>query len=139
MTKKEITEYIDRKIKEIKKETECDDCILLITKDGNGEMRIGINNEESLVVCADQAIKAYGEQGKNPYTRQTLLLRALTQNLINRIEEEVGEKGVTGEIDDLIPKETEDDPPAEEENGMVKRISKRGKPEAEDDSFVEGK
>ena len=137
MTEKEIKEYTDRKIKEIKKETECDDCILLITKDGNGEMRIGTNNEESLVVCADQAIKAYGEQGKNPYTRQTLLLRALTQNLINRIEEESSEKGLSGEIDDMIPMETEDDPSAEEESGMVKRISKRGKPEAEDDPPVE--
>lgn len=137
MTEKEIEEYIDRKIKEIKKETECDDCILLITKDGNGEMRIGINNEEALVVCAHQVIKAYGEQGKNPYTRQTCLLRALTQNLIDEIKEEAGEKGLSGEIDDLIPKETEDDPPAEEESGMVKRISKRGKPEAEDDPPVE--
>ncbi len=137
MTEKEIKEYIDRKIKEIKKETECDDCILLIAKDGNGEMRIGINNEESLVVCAHQVIKAYGEQGENPYTRQTLLLRALTQNLLNRIEEESSEKGLSGEIDDMIPKETEDDPSAEEESGMVKRISKRGKPEAEDDPPVE--
>lgn len=137
MTEKEIKEYIDRKIKEIKKETECDDCILLIAKDGNGEMRIGINNEESLVVCADQVIKAYGEQGENPYTRQTLLLRALTQNLLNRIEEESSEKGLSGEIDDMIPMETEDDPSAEEESGMVKRISKRGKPEAEDDPPVE--
>ena len=137
MAEKEITEYIDRKIKEIKKETECDDCILLIVKDGNGEMRIGINNEESLVVCADQVIKAYGELGKNPYTRQTCLLRALTQNLLNRIEEESSEKGLSGEIDDMIPKETEDDPSAEEESGMVKRISKRGKPEAEDDPPVE--
>lgn len=137
MTEKEIKEYIDRKIGEIKKETECDDCILLITKDGNGEMRIGINNEEALVVCAYQVIKAYGEQGKNQYTRQTLLLRALTQNLLDEIKEEIGEKGLSGEIDDLIPKETEDDPPAEEESGMVKRISKRGKPEAEDDPPVE--
>lgn len=135
MTKKEIKEYTDRKIKEIKKEIECDDCILLIGKDGEGEMRIGINNEETLVVCAHQVIKAYGEQGKNPYTRQTLLLRALMQNLINEIKEEVGEKGLSGEIDDLIPKETEDDPPAEED--MVRRISKRGKPEAEDDPSVE--
>lgn len=118
MTEKEINEYIDRKIKEIKKETECDDCILLIAKDGNGEMRIGINNEESLVVCAHQVIKAYGELGKNPYTRRTLLLRALTQNLLDEIKEEA-------------------DPPAEEESGMVKRISKRGKPEAEDDPPVE--
>lgn len=135
MTEKEIKEYIDRKIKEIKKETECDDCILLITKDGNGEMRIGINNEESLVVCAHQVIKAYGEQGKNPYTRQTCLLRALTQHLIDEIKEEVDEEGLSREIEDLIQKETEDDPPAEED--MVKRISKRGKPEAEDDPSVE--
>lgn len=137
MTEKEIEEYTDRKIKEIKKETECDDCILLIVKDGNGEMRIGINNEEALVVCAHQVIKAYGEQGKNPYIRQTLLLRALTQNLIDEIKEEAGEQGLSGEIEDMIPKETEDDPPAEEESGMVKRISKRGKPEAEDDPSVE--
>ena len=136
MTEKEIKEYIDRKIKEIKKETECDDCILLITKDGNGEMRIGINNEESLVVCAHQVIKAYGEQGKNPYTRQTCLLRALTQNLIDEIKEEAGDE-LSREIEDMIQKETEDDPPAEEESGMVKRISKRGKPEAEDDPSVE--
>ena len=102
-------------------------------------MRIGINNEESLVVCAHQVIKAYGEQGKNPYTRQTCLLRALTQNLIDEIKREAGEKGLSGEIDDLIPKETEDDPPVEEESGMARRISKRGKPEAEDDSFIEGK
>lgn len=137
MTEKKIEEYIDRKIKEIKKETECDDCILLIGKDGEGEMRIGINNEEILVVCAHQVIKAYGELGKNPYTRRTLLLRELTQNLINEIKEEFDEKGLSQEIDDLIPKETEDDPPAEEESGMVRRISKRGKPEAEDDPSVE--
>lgn len=137
MAEKEIKEYIDRKIKEIKKETECDDCILLITKDGNGEMCIGINNEDALVVCAHQVIKAYGEQGENPYTRQALLLRALMQNLIDEVKEEIGEKGLSGEIDDLIPKETEDDPPAEEESGMLKRISKRGKPEAEDDPPVE--
>lgn len=135
MTEKEIKEYTDRKFKEIKKETECDDCILFITKDGNGETRIGINNEKSLVVCAHQVIKAYGEQGKDPYTRQTCLLRALTQHLLDEIKEEFGEKGLSGEIDDLIPKETEDDPPAEED--MVKRISKRGKPEAEDDPSVE--
>lgn len=118
MAKEEINEYIDRKIKEIKKETECDDCILLIAKDGNGEMRIGINNEEALVVCVHQMIKAYGELGKNPLTRRTLLLRALTQHLIDEVKEEA-------------------DPPAEEESGMVKRISKRGKPEAEDDPSVE--
>lgn len=135
MTEKEIKEYIDRKIKEIKKETECDDCILLIGKDGEGEMRIGINNEEILVVCAYQVIKSFGELGKNPYTRRPLLLRELTQHLIDEIKEEVGETEFSGEIDDLIPKETEDDPPAEE--GMVRRISKRGKPEAEDDPSVE--
>lgn len=135
MTEKEIKEYTDRKIKEIKKETECDDCILLITKDGNGEMRIGINNEESLVVCAHQVIKTYGELGKNPYTRQTCLLRELTQHIIDEIKEEVDEEGLSREIEDLIQKETEDDPPAEED--MVKRISKRGKPEAEDDPSVE--
>lgn len=137
MTEKEIKEYTDRKIKEIKKETECDGCILLIAKDGNGEMRIGINNEEVLAVCAHQMIKAYGELGKNPYTRRTLLLRALTQNLLDEVKEEADKKGISGEIDDLIPKETEDDPPAEEESGMTKRISKRGKPEAEDDPPVE--
>ena len=118
MTEKEINEYIDRKIREIKKETECDDCILLIVKDGNGEMRIGINDEEVLVLCAHQVIKAYGELGKNPLTRQTCLLRALTQHFIDEVKEEA-------------------DPPAEEESGMVKRISKRGKPEAEDDPSVE--
>lgn len=137
MTEKEIEEYIDRKIKEIKKETECDDCILLIGKGGKGEMRIGINNEEILVVCAYQVIKSFGELGKNPYTRRTLFLRELTQHLINEIKEEFGEKGLSPEIDDLIPRETEDDPPAEEESGIVKRISKRGKPEAEDDPSVE--
>lgn len=136
MTEKEIKEYTDRKIKEIKKETECDDCILLIIKDGNGEMRIGINNEESLVVCAHQVIKAYGEQGKNPYTRQTLLLRALMQNLLDEIKEAASKADCESHD---IPEEAEDDPPAEEESGMVRRISKRGKPEAEDDSFVEGK
>ena len=88
-------------------------------------------------MVTDQVIKAYGEQGKNPYTRQTCLLRVLTQHLIDEIKEEVGEKGLSGEIDDLIPKETEDDPPAEEESGMVRRISKRGKPVAEDDPSVE--
>lgn len=134
MTEKEIKGYIDRKIGEIKKETECDDCILLIGKDGKGEMRIGINNEETLVVCAYRAIEAFGELGKNPYTRRTLLLRTLTQHLINEIKEEFGDE-LSREIDDLIPKETEDDPPAEED--MVKRISKRGKPEAEDDPSVE--
>lgn len=137
MTEKEIKEYIDRKIKEIKKETECDDCILLIGKDGKGEMRIGINNEETLVLCAYQVIKAFGELGKNPYTRRTLLLRELTQHLINEVKEKIGETEFSPEIDDLIPKEAEDDPPVEEGSGMVKRISKRGKPEAEDDPSVE--
>lgn len=137
MTEKEIEGYIDKKIKEIKKETECDDCILLIGKDGKGEMRIGINNEETLVVCAYQVIKTFGELGKNPYTRRTLLLRELTQHLINEVKEKIGETEFSPEIDDLIQKETEDDPLAEEESGMVKRISKRGKPEAEDDPSVE--
>lgn len=104
MTEKEIEEYIDRKIGEIKKETECDDCILLIGKDGKGEMRIGINNEEVLVVCAYRVIEAFGELGKNPYTRRALLLRTLTQHLIDRIKEEFGDMGLSREIDDLIPK-----------------------------------
>ena len=137
MTEKEIKGYMIEKIGEIKKETECDDCILFIGKDGKGEMRIGINNEEALVVCAYRVIEAFGELGKNPYTRRTLLLRTLTQHLIDRIKEEFGDMGLSREIDDLIPKETENDPPAEEESGMVKRISKRGKPEAEDDPSVE--
>lgn len=128
MTEKEIKEYTDRKIKEIKKETECDDCILLIGKDGNREMRIGINNEESLVVCAHQVIKAYGEQGKNPYTRRTLLLRALMQNLLDEIKEEAGKADCESHD---IPKETEDNPL------KIRRTSKRGKPEAEDDPPVE--
>ena len=113
MTEKEIEEYIDRKIKEIKKETECDDCILLIGKDGKGEMRIGINNEEALVVCAYQVIKTFGELGKNPYTRRTLLLRELTQHLINEVKEKIGNTVLLSEIDDLIPKEAEDDPSVE--------------------------
>lgn len=113
MTEKEIKGYIDRKIGEIKKETECDDCILLIGKDGKGEMRIGINNEEALVVCAYRVIEAFGELGKNPYTRRTLLLRTLTQHLIDRIKEEFGDMGLSREIDDLIPKEAEDDPSVE--------------------------
>lgn len=94
MTEKEIEEYIDRKIKEIKKETECDDCILLIGKDGKGEMRIGINNEETLVVCAYQVIKTFGELGKNPYTRRTLFLRELTQHLINEVKEATEERNM---------------------------------------------
>ena len=130
-----LDELVDDITKEIKKETECDDCILAIGKDGKGEMRLGINNEETLVACAYQVIKAYGELGKNPYTRQTILLRELTKHLINEIKEEFGEKELSPEIDDMIPKETEDDPPAEED--MVRRISKRGKPEAEDDPSVE--
>ena len=113
MTEKEIKGYIDRKIGEIKKETECDDCILLIGKDGKGEMRIGINNEETLVVCDYQVIKTFGELGKNPYTRRTLLLRELTQHLINEVKEKIGDMGPSPEIDDLIPKEAEDDPSVE--------------------------
>lgn len=136
MTEKEIKGYMIEKIGEIKKETECDDCILFIGKDGVGKTCAGINNEENLVLCAYQVIKAFGELGKNPYTRQTLLLRELTQHLIDRIKEEAGDE-LSREIEDLIQKETEDDPPAGEESGMVKRISKRGKPEAEDDPSVE--
>lgn len=128
MTEKEIKEYTDRKIKEIKKETECDDCILLIAKDGNGEMRIGINNEAALVVCAHQVIKAYGEQGKNQYTRQTLLLRALTQKLLDEIKEEAGKADCENHG---IPEEAEDNPL------KIRRTSKRGKSEAEDDPSVE--
>lgn len=137
MTEKENKGYMIEKIGEIKKETECDDCILFIGKDSVGEMCAGINNEENLVLCAYQVIKAFGELGKNPYTRQTLLLRELTKHLINEVKEEFGDMGLSREIDNLIQKETEDDPPAEEESGMVKRISKRGKPEAEDDPSVE--
>lgn len=137
MTEKEIKGYIDRKIMEIKKETECDDCILLIGKDSVGKMCAGIDNEAALVEYIWQMVRAYGSLGENPFTRQASLLRALTQHLIDRIKEEVDEEGLLQEIDDLISKEAEDDPPAEED--MVKRISKRGKPEAEDDSFVEGK
>lgn len=137
MTEKETKEYIDRKIKEIKKETECDDCILLIGKDGKGEMRISINNEAALVEYIWQMVRAYGSLGENPFTRQACLLRTLTQHLIDRTKEEFGYMGLSREIEDLIQKETEDDPPAEEESGMVKRISKRGKPEAEDDPSVE--
>lgn len=99
-------------------------------------MRIGINNEETLVLCAYQVIKAFGELGEAPFTRQTCLLRTLTQHLIDRIKEEASDE-LSREIEDMIPKEKEDDPPAEEESGMVKRISKRGKPEAEDDPSVE--
>lgn len=135
MTEKEIEEYIDRKIMEIQKETECDDCILFIGKDSVGKMCAGIDNEAALVEYIWQMVRAYGSLGENPFTKQASLLRALMQHLIDRIKEEVDEEGLLQEIDDLIPKETEDDPPAEE--GMVKRISKRGKPEAEDDPSVE--
>lgn len=128
MTEKEIKEYTDRKIKEIKKETECDDCILLIGKDGNGEMRFGINNEEVLVVCAYQVIKTFGELGKNPYTRRTLLLRELMQHLIDEIKEEAGKTDCENHG---IPEEAEDNPL------KIRRTSKRGKPEAEDDPPVE--
>lgn len=136
MTEKEIAEYMIGKIGEIKMETECDDCILFIGKDGKGRTCVGLNNEEALVGYIGQMIKAYGKLGKNPYTRQTLLLRALTQNLIDEFKEAASKTG--GESHD-IPEEAEDDPPAEEESGMIRRTSKRGKPEAEDDSFVEGK
>lgn len=135
MTEKEIEEYIDRKIMEIKKETECDDYILFIGKDGAGEMCAGIDNEAALVECIWQMVRAYGSLGENPFTRQASLLRALTQHLIDRIKEEAGDMELSREIEDLIQKETEDDPLAEED--MVKRISKRGKPEAEDDPSVE--
>lgn len=135
MTEKEIKGYMIEKIGEIKKETECDDCILFIRKDSVGKMCAGIDNEAALVEYIWQMVRAYGSLGENPFTRQACLLRILTQHLIDEIKEEAGEKGFLQEIDDLIPKETEDDPPAEE--GMVKRISKRGKPEAEDDPSVE--
>lgn len=128
MTEKEIEEYIDRKIKEIKKETEYDDCILFIGKDGKGEMRIGINNEEALVACAYQMIKAYGELGKNQLTRRTCLLRALTQHLIDEIKEEASKADCENHG---IPEEAEDNPL------KIRRTSKRGKPEAEDDPPVE--
>lgn len=113
MTEKEIKEYTIGKIGEIKKETGCDDCILFIGKDNNGGVSFGIDNEGALVACADNVIKAFGEMGENPFTRQARLLRALTQHLIDRIKEEVGEKGLSLEIDDLIPKEAEDDPSVE--------------------------
>lgn len=137
MTEKEIKEYTERKTKEIIEETECDDCILFIGKDGTWKAGIAINNDEVLASNIRTMIRVYGRLGENSYTRQACLLRALTQDLINEIEEEFDEKGLSREIDDMIPKETEDDPPAEEESGMVKRISKRGKPEAEDDPSVE--
>lgn len=136
MTEKEIKEYIDRKIKEIKKETECEDCILLIGKDGVWKMCAGIDNEAALVEYIWQMVRAYGSLGENSFTRQACLLRTLTQHLIDRIKEEAGDE-LSREIEDMIQKETEDDPLAEEESGMVKRISKRGKPEAEDDTSVE--
>lgn len=109
MTEKEIKEYIDRKVKEIKKETECDDCILFIGKDSVGKMCAGIDNEAALVEYIWQMVRAYGSLGENPFTRQASLLRALTQHLIDRIKEEVDEEWLLQEIDDLIPKETEDD------------------------------
>lgn len=57
MTEKEIKGYMIEKIGEIKKETECDDCILFIGKDSVGKMCAGINNEENLVLCAYQVSK----------------------------------------------------------------------------------
>lgn len=76
-------------------------------------MRIGINNEEALVLCAYQVIKAFGELGESPFTRQACLLRTLTQHLINEVKEKIGETVFSPEIDDLIPKEAEDDPSVE--------------------------
>lgn len=137
MTEKEIKEYMIGKIEEIKKETGCDDCILFIGKDGDGGTCAGLDNEAALVAHIWQVVRAFGSLGENPLTRQTCLLRALTQHLIDEVKEKFGEKGLSPEIDDLILKETEDDPPAEEESGIVRRISKRGKPEAEDDPSVE--
>lgn len=134
MTEKEIAEYMIGKIREIKMETECDDCILFIGKDGKGRTCVGLNNEEALVGYIWQMIKAYGKLGKNPYTRQTLLLRVLTQYLIDEVKEAASKADCESHD---IPEEAEDDPPAEEESGMVRRISKRGKPEAEDDPPVE--
>lgn len=134
MTEKEIPEYMIGKIKEIKEETECDDCILFIGKGGKGRTCVGLNNEEALVGYIGQMIKAYGKLGKNPYTRQTLLLRVLTQHLIDEMKEAASKTGC--ESHDIL-EEAEDDPPVEEESGMVRRISKRGKPEAEDDPPVE--
>lgn len=136
MTEKEIKGYMIEKIGEIKKETECDDCILFIGKDSVGKMCAGIDNEAALVEYIWQMVRAYGSLGENPFTRQACLLRTLTQHLIDRIKEEIGDE-LSQEIEDMIQKETEDDPPTEEESGMVKRISKRGKPEAEDDPSVE--
>lgn len=136
MTEKEIKGYMIEKIGEIKKKTECDDCILFIGKDGVGKMCAGIDNEAALVEYIWQMVRAYGSLGEDQFTRQACLLRTLTQHLIDRIKEETGDE-LSQEIEDLIQKETEDDPPAEEESGMVKRISKRGKPEAEDDPSVE--
>lgn len=109
MTEKEIKGYTIEKIGEIKKETECDDCILFIGKDGVGKMCAGIDNEAALVEYIRQIVRAYGSLGENPFTRQACLLRALTQHLIDEIKEEVDEKGLLQEIDDLIPKEAEDD------------------------------
>lgn len=134
MTEKEIKGYMIEKIVEIKKETECDDCILFIGKDGVGKMCAGIDNEAALVEYIWQMVRAYGSLGKNPYTRQTCLLRALTQHLIDEIKEAASKADCENHD---IPEKAEDDPPAEEESGMVKRISKRGKPEAEDDTSVE--
>ena len=113
MTEKEIKGYMVEKIGEIKKETECDDCILFIGKDGVGKMCAGIDNEAALVEYIWQMVRAYGSLGENPFTRQACLLRALTQHLIDRIKEEAGEKDLLQEIDDMIPKEAEDDPSVE--------------------------
>lgn len=100
MTEKEIEEYIDRKIKEIKKETECEDCILFIGKDRIGEVRATIANEEALVSNIKMMIRTYGKLGENPGKRQAALLGALALNFAN-------------EIRDAISKEAADDPSVE--------------------------
>jgi hypothetical protein len=113
MTEKEIKGYMIEKIGEIKKETECDDCLLFIVKDGVGKMCAGIDNEAALVEYIWQMVRVYGSLGEDPFTRQASLLRALTQHLIDRIKEEAGDMGLLREIEDLIPKEAEDDPSVE--------------------------
>lgn len=111
MAEKEIQEYMIGKIKEIKEETECDDCILFIGNGGKGRTCVGLNNEEAaLVGYIRQMIKAYGKLGKNPYTRQTLLLRALTQNLIDEFKEAASKADCESHD---IPEGAEDDPPVE--------------------------
>ena len=113
MTEKEIDEYIAKKLEEIQKETECDDCILFIGKDGSGGAFVSIESEEALVAYIGQMMRAYGDMGENPFTRQTCLLRALTQSLLNEVKEKARSEGRSCEIPDIIQKETEDDPPVE--------------------------